>query len=167
MHSITISLATDPYYAKSPVSLSAIATNASNIFLATDAKATLTTNPSSHLQHKKMPRQQSLFSSFTHTLCPTFLLFATKRGRNKCLSAHKQTRLHTFPSYLNYRSTSPSTTVFLLSSLHFISNSSTFADITQSANNILPYFLPPHHTNFPNSFKIFKFNHFKLTILFI
>ena len=102
-------------------------------------------------QHKEMRRQQSPFSSLTHTPCPTFSFSTNKRSCNKCLSAHKQTQLHhtSLLSTLSIHSTID--TNFSLRHFHFIYNFVTFAVAVQSAINIFCLPLAPHPTKLPKS----------------
>ena len=139
----------DPYDARSPASLSAIAKDSSNFLFVTATKpASLQTPAVIYYTNRCLDNN----SPFPLSLTLSALLFpfplTNAVATNVCQRTNKPNH-HT--SLLSpYRSTSPLTTIFLLPPLSFTYNSSTFADITQSAINI-PRPTPPQ--NFQNLFK--------------
>ena len=171
MPSITNFYAPDPYDVKRPASLSTIATNASSIpFTAEQSAARVQSNEdsSSHSLHKKMPRQQfpfllslilsSIFSHHTHKLSATAIV-CHRTNNHDCIIPPP------LLSQLSIHSTIDP--IFSLRHFHFIYIFVTLQSLCKSATNILVYRLPHTPTKPPNSFKIFKFNYFKLNILLI
>ena len=157
MHSNPNFYASNPYYAKSPASLSAVATNASNFLFVTNTKPASLQIPATIYYTKRCLDNNPPFLLSLTLSASLFLLHKQTQLPAKCscsvgLSSHKQMQLH-HTSLLSYIIDPLRHRQQIFTSVTLISTPTptTFADITQSAINTPAFLNAPHPTKLPKS----------------
>ena len=157
MHSNPNFYASNPYYAKSPASLSAVATNASNFLFVTNTKPASLQIPATIYYTKRCLDNNPPFLLSLTLSASLFLLHKQTQLPAKCscsvrLSSHKQMQLHHTPSYLTLSIHFAINNKFLLPSLSFQLQLQRHLQILRNLQLIfLPSLLPHTPTKLPKS----------------
>ena len=154
MHSITIFLATDPYYAKSPASLSTIAMNASNILFATATKPASLQIPAATPCTKRCLDNNFLSCSHSYSL-PSFPITLINCPRPRLFVIAQTITIASYLPLLSQLSIhSTIDPIFSLRHFHFIYIFVTLQSLCKSATNIFVIYCPtpPQNLQIPSKY---------------